>query len=86
MNGYEFVRELRADPSYRHARVCSTQPPTTPDEVHTLAESLGVSRILVKPSEPEEILRVVAEALEVECRFRAADGHVRNLTANNCAC
>ena len=67
MNGYEFVRELRADPAVAGIRVLFCTATYDQDEVGRIAETLGVSHILVKPLEPEEIIRVVAEAL-------AADG------------
>jgi len=67
MNGYEFVRELRADPAVASIRVVFCTATYEQDEVRRLAESLGVSHVLLKPCGPEEILRVVGEAL-------AADG------------
>jgi CheY-like chemotaxis protein len=64
MNGYEFVRELRADPAISWTCVVFCTASYDETEVRTLAESCGVSHILIKPCEPEEIMRVVAEALE----------------------
>jgi signal transduction histidine kinase len=63
MNGYEFVRELRADPLLANARVVFCTATYDQDEVRELAESCGVSHTLVKPCEPEEIIRVVSEVL-----------------------
>ena len=63
MNGSEFVRELRADPTVGNTRVVFCTATYLEDEIRKLAETLGVSHILVKPCEPEEIIRVVNEAL-----------------------
>ena len=63
MNGYEFVRTLRADPVVAGIRVVFCTATYDQDEVSRIAESLGVSHILIKPLEPDEIIRVVAEAL-----------------------
>ena len=63
MNGYEFVRELRADPELRNIKVVFCTAAYDQGEVRSLAESCGVSHILVKPCEPEEIIGVVGEAL-----------------------
>jgi PAS domain S-box-containing protein len=63
MNGYEFVRELRADPTVGNTRVVFCSATYDQDEVRNIAESCGVSHVLVKPCEPEEIVRVVDEVL-----------------------
>jgi CheY-like chemotaxis protein len=64
MNGYEFVRELRTDPAISWTCVVFWTASYDEAEVRKVAESCGVSHILIKPCEPEEIMRVVAEALE----------------------
>jgi signal transduction histidine kinase len=64
MNGCEFVGELRADPELRNTRVVLCTAIYDQGEVRSLAESCGVGHILVKPCEPEEIIRVVGEALD----------------------
>jgi CheY-like chemotaxis protein len=63
MNGYEFVRELRADPALEDARVVFCTATYDQDEVRRVAESCCVLHTLVKPCEPEEIIRVVNEVL-----------------------
>jgi CheY-like chemotaxis protein len=63
MNGSEFVRELRADGALRNTRVIFCTGSSDQAEVRELAESCGVTDILVKPYEPEAIIRVVGEAL-----------------------
>ena len=65
MNGYEFVRTLRADPMLAATPVVFCTATYDHDEVRRLAESCGVRHILVKPLEPEEIIRTVDEALLV---------------------
>jgi PAS domain S-box-containing protein len=64
MNGYEFVRRLRADPELHGTRVMFCTATYVEAEVRHIAESCGVSHILVKPCEPEEIIRVVSAALD----------------------
>jgi two-component system chemotaxis sensor kinase CheA len=63
MNGAEFVRELRADSELANTRVVFYTATYDQREVRGLAESCGVAHVLVKPCEPEEIIRVVREAL-----------------------
>jgi signal transduction histidine kinase len=69
MNGYEFVRELRADPELRNTRVVFCTATYDQLEVRGLAENCGVHHILVKPCEPEEVIRVVGEALGADQSF-----------------
>jgi DNA-binding NarL/FixJ family response regulator len=63
MDGYELVRELRADASTAGIPVIFYTATYVLDEVKRLAVACGVSQIIVKPCEPEEIIRVVGEAL-----------------------
>ncbi len=63
MDGYEFVRELRGDPATDHIRVMFCTATYAKDEIRELADACGVSRILFKPCEPEEILAAVDAAL-----------------------
>jgi PAS domain S-box-containing protein len=63
MNGYEFVRELRTDPLVGNTPVVFSTANYAEGETRQLAEACGVSHYLIKPSEPEAIIRVVAEAL-----------------------
>ena len=71
MNGYEFVRELRADPALQNAKVVFCTATYDQDEVREVAESCGVSHTLVKPCEPEEIIRVVRDVLGADQRSAA---------------
>jgi signal transduction histidine kinase len=64
VNGYEFVRELRADPQVCRTRVVFCTANYEQGEVRRLAEACGVSRVLVKPCEPQEIVKVCAEVLQ----------------------
>jgi DNA-binding NarL/FixJ family response regulator len=63
MDGYELVRELRGDEATAHIPVIFYTATYVIDEVRNLAAACGVSHILVKPAEPEEVLRVVTETL-----------------------
>jgi signal transduction histidine kinase len=63
MDGYEFVRQLRSDPEIAHTKVIFYTGNYAESEVRTLAEACGVSRVMDKAAEPEEILRIVEEVL-----------------------
>jgi len=63
MDGYEFVQALRHDPDTADIPVIFCTATYELDEVRSLAEVCGVSHVLSKPVEPEEIIRVVAEVL-----------------------
>ena len=63
MDGYEFVRQLRADPDIAHTEVIFYTATFMEREARSLAASCGVSTVLIKPSEPEEVLRTVEQAL-----------------------
>jgi diguanylate cyclase len=66
MDGYDLVRQLRADPQLARTRVVFYTAHYHEREAHNLAEHLGVSRILLKPCEPEEILRCIEQVLAGE--------------------
>ncbi len=66
MDGYEFVHALREDPDTASMRVILCTATYHADEVRRLALACGVSHVLIKPVEPEEILRIVAETLDAE--------------------
>jgi PAS domain S-box-containing protein len=63
MDGYELVRKLRNDPVTADIPVIFHTATYLLEEVRRLAGACGVSRILVKPCEPEEIVGAVREAL-----------------------
>jgi len=63
MDGFEFVRQLRADVAIAGTEVIFYTAHYHQREAHNLAAACGVSYVLVKPCQPEEILRVVNEAL-----------------------
>lgn len=63
MDGSEFAHRLRADPTVGSARMVFWTAGYDEKEIRKLAETLGVSHILVKPCEPEQIIDVVNAAL-----------------------
>lgn len=63
MDGYEFVRQLRADPLIAHTEVIFCTATFMEREARNLAASCGVSHVLFKPCEPQDILRTVVAAL-----------------------
>jgi len=64
MDGYEFVRQLRADPGIAHTEVIFYTATFLEREARSLALSCGVSTVLIKPTEPEEILHTIQQALD----------------------
>ena len=63
MNGYEFVSQLRKDPSLSRIAVIFHSATFLEHEARTLAASCGVAHCLTKPAEPQGILRIVNQAL-----------------------
>jgi signal transduction histidine kinase/DNA-binding NarL/FixJ family response regulator len=59
IDGYEFVRQLRAEPDIAAIRVIFHSAHHHAREAHTLARAAGVSHVLTKPFEPEELFAVV---------------------------
>jgi diguanylate cyclase (GGDEF)-like protein len=63
MDGYEFVRQLREDPSIARTEVMFHTAFYHDREARALAAACGVSRIMLKPSEPPEMLQAIEAAL-----------------------
>lgn len=63
MDGFEFVRRLRADPELAATEVIFYSAHYRERETQNLARACGVSRVLIKPCEPEDVLRAIDEAL-----------------------
>lgn len=63
MDGYEFVRRLRAEPAIAATRVIYYTAHFQEQEALSLARACGVSEVLTRPSSPERILQAVDEAL-----------------------
>jgi signal transduction histidine kinase len=63
MDGYEFVRRLRAEPDIAATRVIFYTAHFREHEAVDLAKSCGVTEVLVKPSPLERILLAVDQAL-----------------------
>jgi signal transduction histidine kinase/CheY-like chemotaxis protein len=69
MDGYEFVRQLRANPQVGATPVIFYTAIYDQREARSLARKLGVSHLLIKSVDPEEILRTVAEVLDLNRGF-----------------
>src|ERR1700720_1663360 len=65
MDGYEFVRQLRADPAVAATPVIFYTAHYHEREARALAGACGVAHVLTKPCEPEVVLRTVDAALGV---------------------
>jgi diguanylate cyclase (GGDEF)-like protein len=63
MDGYEFVRQLRADAEFSETPVIFHTAHYHEPEAQRLARDCGVARVLAKPSEAAEILLAVEHAL-----------------------
>jgi len=73
MDGYEFVRQLRLDPATRATRVVFYTAHYGEREARALALSSGVSDVLRKPVEPEEVLKVVDRVLSGDVKEPSRD-------------
>ena len=63
MDGYEMVRSLRADPSIANTRVIFYTATYLKSEGMKLAQACGVSHLIIKPSDPQDILDTVNAVL-----------------------
>jgi PAS domain S-box-containing protein len=63
MDGFEFVQQLRRDPELAHTTVVFYTANYIEEESRSLAKACGVNHIIVKPAEPEEILKTIDAAL-----------------------
>lgn len=63
MDGYEFVRALRAEPVLSHTPVVFYSATFMESSARELAVRCGVSEVLIKPCEPEDILAAVGRVL-----------------------
>jgi CheY-like chemotaxis protein len=63
MDGFEFVRQLRAESALAATEVVFYTAHYLQREARRLAAACGVSRVLTKPCEPADILRTVDSAL-----------------------
>ncbi|MFY3383457.1 EAL domain-containing protein [Paracidovorax sp. MALMAid1276] len=63
MDGYEFVRQLRADADIAQTQVIFYSAHYREQEARNLAAACGVTQVLVKPCEPQEILGAIELAL-----------------------
>lgn len=63
LDGYEFVRQLRAEPALAATPIIFYTAYYGEPEARALAQTCGVEHILPKPSKPEVILKTVEAAL-----------------------
>ncbi len=63
MDGYEFVRQLRADADIAHTQVVFYSAHYRELEARNLALACGVTQVLIKPCEPQDILEAIDLAL-----------------------
>ena len=63
MDGYEFVWQLRTDPSIANTAFFFYTTNYRQREALAIAQACGVSHLLVKPCDPADILRTVATVL-----------------------
>jgi signal transduction histidine kinase/CheY-like chemotaxis protein len=64
MDGYQLVRELRADPAISGIGVIFYSAVFDEQAALDLARECGVNRVLIKPMDPEKILENVAKVLK----------------------
>src|SRR6185295_4450998 len=66
MDGFEFVRQLRADPSIALTRVVFYTATYLEAETRELARACGVEHVIVKPAEPHVIFDIVRAVLDID--------------------
>lgn len=64
MDGFTFVRRLRAEPLLMGVPVIFQTASYDVTEIHKIAHASGIQHILRKPAEPQEILRAVNESIK----------------------
>src|SRR5262249_18633616 len=76
MDGYEFVRRLRADVQGAQIPVIFCTATYQERQARALAEACGVQEVVAKPADPEVILQAVARVLGLPptAETRAATG------------
>ncbi|KRB28838.1 EAL domain-containing protein [Acidovorax sp. Root70] len=63
MDGFEFVRQLRSDHGLAATQVIFCSAHYQEEEALRLAEACGVTQVLFKPCEPQDILAAIEQAL-----------------------
>ena len=63
MDGYEFVRQLRADQQLAATQVIFYSAHYREQEARNLALACGVTQVLLKPCEPQDIISAIEQAL-----------------------
>ncbi|HYK89636.1 MAG TPA: response regulator [Acidobacteriota bacterium] len=63
MDGFEFVRQLRAEQAFETLPVIFYSATYLESEARNMARICGVQHIITKPAEPQQILNVIGEAL-----------------------
>jgi PAS domain S-box-containing protein len=63
MDGYELVRQLRLNPASSQTPVLFYTAPYGAREARAFAPSSGVSDVLTKPADPDEVLKIVGRVL-----------------------
>ncbi|CAN7437773.1 EAL domain-containing protein [Acidovorax sp. LjRoot194] len=63
MDGFEFVRQMRADPELAGTQVIFYSAHYREQEARNLAAACGVRQVLAKPCEPQDILAAIEQAL-----------------------
>jgi diguanylate cyclase (GGDEF)-like protein/PAS domain S-box-containing protein len=72
MDGFEFVRQLRADPAVAASKVIFFSASYLEEDAQQLARAGGVIDVLSKPCPPEQILTTVDRALAADSTSTAA--------------
>jgi len=65
MDGFEFVRQLREDPDISRTKVIFYTAHYLESDIKALAQACGVTQVLLKPAEPQEIYAAVDAELGI---------------------
>ena len=81
-DGFELSRQLRSNPATRAVPIIFYSAACVDTHTATLAEACGVSHVLAKPANPEEILELVNVALQSAAPSAASGAEIDFLQAH----
>jgi PAS domain S-box-containing protein len=63
MDGFQFCKEIRSNPAYRHVPFVFYSAAYTEQKDRVFAESLGADRFIIKPTDPAAFISIIRELI-----------------------